>query len=169
MKKRLATKLFLTGIVLITTVLVGCSLSTDNVNITKEESGTSIKQVKLDVNNADLIIKESMDSNVHANLSGLKGSEDEAVLTTSVKDSVLEVKTTYDEEGSYIDLNKETINDQTGVKLTLSLPKKQYEKIQVNLPDSDSKLEVLVKEKLENITSKTTKVDSLFGTIHIHR
>jgi outer membrane murein-binding lipoprotein Lpp len=168
MKTGLATKLFLTSIVLITTVLAGCSLSTDNVNITKKESGASIKQVKLDVNDADLIIKESMDSNVHANLSGLKASEDEAVLTTSVKDSVLEVKAAYI-EGSYIDLNKETINDQTGVKLTLSLPKKQYEKIQVNLPDSGSKLEVLVKEKLENITSKTTKVDSLFGTIHINR
>jgi hypothetical protein len=105
MKKRSATTSFLAGMVLLTVILAGCSLSTDKVNISKEEPGETIKQVKLNIDHANLVIQESTDSNVHANLSGLKGSADEAVLTTTVKNSILEVKAAY-VEGSYIDLNK---------------------------------------------------------------
>ncbi|SHE68059.1 hypothetical protein SAMN05444392_102352 [Seinonella peptonophila] len=168
MRKGKASKLILTCIILVTTGLVGCSLSTDQVNMIKEESGESIRQVKLDITDAELLIKESNDLNVHAQLSGSKASADQAVLTTSVKHSILEVKAAY-VEGSYIDLNKETLNDQTGVKLTLSLPKKQFDQIQVNIPKANSSIKIRVKGKLENIDKKTPKVDSLFGTIYIKR
>lgn len=166
MKKILAA---LTGIILVTTILAGCSLSTDKVNITKEESGESIKQVMIDINRADLILKESTNSNIQAHLSGLMGNADDAVLTTSVNVSVLEIKAAY-MDYSILDLNKETLMDQTGVKLTLSLPKKQYDKIQVILQDPDSKLEILDKEKIKrHIGGEATKVDSLFGIIDIKR
>lgn len=171
MKKRWVAKVSLLGMMLLTIGLAGCSLSTDKVNITKEESGEAVKQVKLDVNHADLVIKESSDSKVQASLSGLKGSADETVLKTSVKGSVLEVKAAYIEK-SYIDLNKETINDKNVVKLVLSLPKKQYNSIQVKSPDVESKIEILTKDgsmKKFNKKTKSANVNSIFGTVNVVR
>jgi len=150
-------------------IISGCSLSTDQVNITKQESGESLTQVDLAINHADLTIIESADSNVHAQLTGSKASQDDAMLDMTVTDSILKVKAALI-EGSYIDLNKETLNDQTRIKLTLSLPKKQYEKMQVHQQDPASKLKIWDQNKNEKrIPNKVTKVDSLFGEIKIKR
>jgi hypothetical protein len=54
--------------------------------------------------------------------------------------------------------------------LILSLPKRQYQTIQVKLPDPDSRIKIPTKEGASmKINNKSKKVDSLFGTILIKK
>lgn len=154
---------------MISTILSGCSLSTDQVNITKEEAAESVTQVKVDLKFVDLKITESADSNAHASVTGLKASQDDAMLDMIVKGSILEVKAAL-VEGSFVDLNKETLNNEAKIKLTLSLPKKQYNRIQVQVNDPDSTIELVDENNNEKkISTQTTSINSIFGTINMKR